>query len=223
MSQQKIIIVGAGLAGSLLAIQMANRGFEVALYERRPDMRTVDISAGRSINLALSDRGIAALKRVGMDDYIMAEAVPMPGRLIHGLSGETNFQPYSGREGENINSISRGGLNRALMDKAEALGNVKIFFNKRCETVDFDRAEAVFHDEITGESTTATGDVIIGTDGANSAVRNEMMHIAPKLRFSFSQHYLDHGYKELSIPSKGKMDSAWKKMRSTSGHAVPIC
>ena len=204
MSPQKIIIVGAGLSGSLLAIQMAKRGFNVELYERRPDMRTVDISAGRSINLALSDRGIAALKRVGMDDYIMSEAVPMPGRLIHGLSGETNFQPYSGREGEYINSISRGGLNKALMDKAEALGNVKIFFNKRCVGVDFDQAEAVFQDEITEEVTTVRGDVVIGTDGANSAVRNEMMHIAPKLRFSFSQHYLDHGYKELSIPPLGK-------------------
>ena len=199
MSQQKIIIVGAGLAGSLLAIQMANRGFEVELYERRPDMRKVDISAGRSINLALSNRGIAALNRVGMDAYIMAEAVPMPGRLIHSISGETNFQPYSGREGEYINSISRGGLNKALMDKAEGLKNVRLFFNKRCTAVDFEAATATFKDENSGEKIIARGDVVIGSDGANSAVRKQMMKQAPKLRFSFSQHYLDHGYKELSI------------------------
>ena len=199
MSQQKIIIVGAGLAGSLLAIQMANRGFEVELYEKRPDMRKVDISAGRSINLALSNRGIAALNRVGMGEFIMAEAVPMPGRLIHSVSGETNFQPYSGREGEYINSISRGGLNKALMDKAEALDNVKLFFNKKCTGVDFETATATFEDETSGDIITSKGDVVIGSDGANSAVRNEMMNLAPKIRFSFSQHYLDHGYKELSI------------------------
>ncbi|KAA3635856.1 MAG: FAD-dependent monooxygenase [Bacteroidetes bacterium] len=204
MSQQKVIIVGAGLAGSLLAIQMANRGFEVELYEKRPDMRKVDISAGRSINLALSNRGIAALNRVGMDEFIMAEAVPMPGRLIHSISGETNFQPYSGREGEYINSISRGGLNKALMDKAEAMDNVRIFFDQKCMGVDFQTASASFINEKTGEIIHASGDVVIGSDGANSAVRNEMMNIAPKLRFSFSQHYLDHGYKELSIlPGEG--------------------
>ncbi len=201
MSQQKIIIVGAGLAGSLLAIQMANRGFEVALYERRPDMRQVDISAGRSINLALSNRGITALNRVGMDEFIMAEAVPMPGRLIHNISGETSFQPYSGREGEYINSISRGGLNKALMDKAEAMENVSLFFNMRCTGVDFETASASFRDEKTGKEIIAQGNVIIGADGANSAVRNEMMKQSPRLRFSFSQHYLDHGYKELSILS----------------------
>ncbi len=204
MSQQKIIIIGAGLAGSLLAIQMANRGFEVELYEKRPDMRKVDISAGRSINLALSNRGIAALNRVGMDEFIMAEAVPMPGRLIHSISGETNFQPYSGREGEYINSISRGGLNKALMDKADAMDNVKILFNQKCIGVDFSTASASFKNEKTGEIIHTSGDVVIGSDGANSAVRNEMMNIAPKLRFSFSQHYLDHGYKELSIlPGEG--------------------
>ncbi|HBR57465.1 MAG TPA: kynurenine 3-monooxygenase, partial [Blastocatellia bacterium] len=114
MPEEKVTIIGAGLAGSLLAIYLARRGFQVNIYEARGDMRRETVSAGRSINLALSDRGIAALREVGMDDYMLAEAIPMYGRMIHTVSGMTKLLPYSGRSGEYINSISRAGLNIAL-------------------------------------------------------------------------------------------------------------
>src|SRR6478609_578406 len=107
MADQRVIIIGAGLAGSLLAIFLAQRGISVDVYEARGDMRLEEVAVGRSINLALSDRGIAALREVGMDEYMLAEAVPMYGRMTHSLSGETRLLPYSGRNGEYINSISR--------------------------------------------------------------------------------------------------------------------
>ena len=112
----KVIIVGAGLAGSLLAIYLTKRGIQVDVFEARGDMRKERVVAGRSINLALSDRGIAALREVGMDKFMLAEAVPMYGRLIHSLDGQTRLLPYSGRQGENINSVSRAGLNIALIN-----------------------------------------------------------------------------------------------------------
>src|SRR4051812_7584978 len=111
MGQERVLIIGAGLAGSLLAIYLAKRGIAVDVYEARGDMRGEAIAVGRSINLALSDRGIAALRQVGMDAYMLAEAVPMYGRMVHSPSGETKLLPYSGRQGEYINSVSRGGLN----------------------------------------------------------------------------------------------------------------
>src|SRR3954468_8033653 len=128
----KVTIIGAGLAGSLLAIYLAKRGIEVDVYEARGDMRLEEVAAGRSINLALSDRGIAALREVGMDEYMLAEAVPMYGRMIHSVDGQTKLLPYSGRKGEYINSISRGGLNIALMNEAEKYPNVQFIFNQRC-------------------------------------------------------------------------------------------
>src|SRR5262245_20400933 len=115
----KVIVIGAGLAGSLLAINLAKRGFQVDVCEARPAMRKAEVDGGRSINLALSDRGIAALRHVGMDQQILAEAVPMYGRMIHSPEGETKLLPYSGRKDEHINSVSRARLNIALMNEAE--------------------------------------------------------------------------------------------------------
>jgi len=115
----KVVIIGAGLAGSLLAIYLAKRSIQVDVFEARGDMRLEEVAAGRSINLALSDRGIAALREVGMDAYMLAEAVPMHGRMIHSLDGQTRLLPYSGRQGEYINSVSRSGLNIALINEAE--------------------------------------------------------------------------------------------------------
>ena len=136
MTQQKVVVIGAGLAGSLLAIYLARRGMHVDVFESRPDMRKATVEGGRSINLALSDRGIAALREVGMDEYMLAEAVPMYGRMIHSPSGETKLLPYSGRQGEYINSVSRAGLNIALMNEAQKYKDVQFVFNERC--VDFD-------------------------------------------------------------------------------------
>lgn len=198
MPKQKIIIIGAGLAGSLLAIYLAKRGFSVEVYEARPDMRKAELSAGRSINLALSDRGIAALREVGMDEYMLSEAIPMLGRNIHPVEGEGRMLPYSGRKGEYINSVSRGGLNIALINEAEKYENVRFFFEQRCKGFDISTGTALIENGTTGERRGVSGDTIIATDGAGSAVRDAIVHTVP--RFDFSQTWLEHGYKELHIP-----------------------
>ncbi len=194
MTKQKVIIIGAGLSGSLLAIYLAKRGIECEIYEARGDMRKETMSAGRSINLALSNRGIAALKEVGLDEYMLAEAVPMFGRMIHDAQGNTKLLPYSGRKGEFINSVSRAGLNIALMNEAEKYDKVKFFFNAKCLDFDCKTGEAKFED-----GKVVKGDTAIGTDGAGSAIRNAMLH-GGMPRFNFSQTWLEHGYKELHIP-----------------------
>lgn len=189
-----VLIIGAGLAGSLLSIYLARRGFQVNVFEARGDMRKEVLSAGRSINLALSDRGIAALREVGMDEYMLSEAVPMRGRMIHSNAGETKLLPYSGRDGEYINSVSRAGLNIALMNEAEKYPNVQLVFNSRCLELDPKSGEVTFQG-----GRTARADTVIATDGAGSAVRSAMLHGGVD-RFNFSQKWLEHGYKELHIP-----------------------
>jgi kynurenine 3-monooxygenase len=183
-------IIGAGLVGSLWAIYLAKRGHKVDIYERRPDMRTQQVDAGRSINLALSDRGLKALQGVGLDEDIRQMAIPMHGRVVHALDGSTNFQAY-GLEGQYINSISRGGLNELLMTKAEEHG-VNIHFSQRLEDIDLHKGTIKFEG---GNS--ITSELTFGTDGAFSAVRSAMLKTD---RFNYSQSYLEHGYKELSIP-----------------------
>ena len=194
MSKQKVIIIGAGLSGSLLAIYLAKRGIEAEIYEARRDMRQAEMSAGRSINLALSNRGIAALKEVGLDEYMLSEAVPMFGRMIHALDGTTKLLPYSGRQGEYINSVSRAGLNIALMNEAEKYDGVRFYFDEKCVDFDCKSGEAIFE-----SGKIAKGDTLIATDGAGSSVRNAMLHGGIP-RFNFSQQFLEHGYKELHIP-----------------------
>ncbi len=195
MPRKKVIIVGGGLAGSLLSIYLAKRGMTVDVYEARGDMRLEEVAAGRSINLALSDRGIVALREIGMDEYMLAEAVPMYGRMIHSVAGDTKLLRYSGREGEYINSVSRGGLNIALMNEADKHPNVTFRFNERCVDFDCRTGEARF-----AGGTVAKGDTVIATDGAGSTVRSAMLHGGVD-RFDFSQVWLEHGYKELHIPS----------------------
>ncbi|MDI1243567.1 MAG: NAD(P)/FAD-dependent oxidoreductase, partial [bacterium] len=194
MPDQKIVIIGAGLAGSLLAIYLAKRGMQVDVYEARRDMRLEEVAAGRSINLALSDRGIAALRQIGMDEYMLAEAVPMYGRMIHSPAGETRLLPYSGRQGEYINSVSRAGLNIALVNEAEKHDRVTFHFNERCAGFDSASGAATF-----SSGQTVRPDTTIATDGAGSVVRQSMMN-GGVARFDFSQMWLDHGYKELHIP-----------------------
>ncbi|MFB6305894.1 MAG: FAD-dependent oxidoreductase [Flavobacteriales bacterium] len=201
MPNKKLVILGAGLAGSLLSILLAKRGYKVEIYEKRPDMRKKDISAGRSINLALSDRGIVSLKKAGnkIKEEVMEQAIPMKGRMIHNESGETNLQPYSGREGEYINSISRSGLNVILMNHAEKMG-VNIYFNYKCTGMEWNTGSAIFKNEINGKESHIKADVIFGADGAGSAIREEMRKNSQELGFSYSQEFLSHGYKELHIP-----------------------
>lgn len=193
---EKVVIIGAGLCGTLMGIRLAQRGYQVKIYEKRPDLRTADISAGRSINLALSDRGFAALDMVGMMEDIKPEIIPMLGRLIH-KDGETTLYRYSGREAHHINSISRGGLNIKLLEKADSYDNVQIYFNVHCTKVDIESNTIWMSDSTSNYKITA--DLIIGADGAGSAVRHSFQAKGNVLRFSYSQNWLDTGYKELSI------------------------
>ncbi|WP_262732086.1 FAD-dependent oxidoreductase [Gaetbulibacter sp. NE] len=196
--QQNILIIGAGLCGSLLALRLGQRGFNVTVMEMRPDLRKVDISAGRSINLAFSDRGNKAMKLVGIEDKVKDLCIPMNGRMLHDIEGNTVLAPYSGREHEFINSISRGELNALLLDEAEKHKNVSIYFNRKCKSVDFEKTTALFKDYTNNTEFIEDADVIIATDGAGSAMRKSY-YLGKKFLFSFSQDWLTHGYKELSI------------------------
>jgi kynurenine 3-monooxygenase len=195
MTKKRVIIIGAGLAGSLMAIYLAKRGIAVDVYEARGDMRMAEVAAGRSINLALSDRGIAALREVGMDKYMLSEAVPMLGRMIHTPAGETKLLPYSGRQGEYINSVSRAGLNIALMNEAEKYSEVKFYFGDRCVDLDLATGAAKM-----ASGKVVQGDTLIATDGAGSAVREAFERELPG--FKSTTVFLEHGYKELHIPPK---------------------
>jgi len=192
---ERIAIVGGGLAGSLMAVYFAKRGFEVHVFERRPDMRNVDIPAGRSINLALSVRGITALKKVGLDTDVLSSAIPMYGRMMHDREGNLAYQPY-GTEGQCINSVSRGHLNMRLLELADENDKVNLYFNHRCTGVNLDTGHIQF-ENAQGEKLNFQADRIIGADGAYSAIRMEMQTTG---RFNYSQDYLNHGYKELTIP-----------------------
>ena len=194
---ERITLIGAGLTGPLLALELVKRGFEVEIYEKRPDIRHVRMSAGRSINLALSARGIHALSQAGLWEDMQSIVIPMRGRMIHSTGSEITFQPYGRNESDVINSISRAELNIALMNAAEERG-VKIHFQKRCVGADLNRGALYLQDERTGEEQSLAVDIAIGCDGSASAIRGEM---AKRSRFDFSQQYLDYGYKELTIPA----------------------
>jgi len=196
--KQNILIIGAGLCGSLLALRMGQRGYNVTVYEMRPDLRKTDISAGRSINLAFSNRGNKGMKLVGLENKVKELCIPMHGRMLHDKDGKTFMSNYSGRNEEYINSISRGGLNALLLDEAEKHPNVAIHFNKKCKSVDFENTTVRFKDYLTEEEFIEDADCIIATDGAGSALRKSYF-LEKKFLFSFSQEYLTHGYKELTI------------------------
>ena len=196
-SRNLVTLVGSGLTGPLLAVSLKKRGLPIELYERRPDMRRVQMSAGRSINLALSTRGIHALREAGVFEQIRNIIIPMRGRMMHAINGELTFMPYGKDETEVINAVSRADLNIALMNAAEAQG-VPIHFNERCTGFDLRSGAVHLRNEETGAEKTVETDVAIGTDGAGSAIRSEMLKLP---RFNFSQQYLDYGYKELTIPA----------------------
>jgi len=212
-----ITITGAGLVGSLLSIYLARRGYKVRIFETRPDMRKEKIAAGRSINLALSDRGLLALEKVGLSDEIKKIAIPMHGRYIHHIDGNTVLQPY-GKEGQYINSVSRATLNMKLMDLAEAHG-AEIFFDHKCSAIDWRKNEIKFI--VNGETSdvrkesalnknfehqTSNFELLFGADGAFSATR--LQHQLRHDRFNYHQYYIDCGYKELTIPPTDAGDFA---------------
>ncbi len=207
MEQKPMAVVGAGLVGSLLAIYLSQRGYKVELFERRDDMRVGNMAGGRSINLALSDRGWKALRGVGIADEIMKIAIPMKGRMIHDIEGRTNLLPY-GKEGDAIYSVSRGGLNCLLMSLAEEKGS-KIHFNKRCKNISLKDASLILEDGVTKEESHFSASRIFGTDGAFSATRLQVQLSTD--RFEYSQHYLNYGYKELVIPPAANGGFAMEK------------
>lgn len=208
---RSVTILGAGLVGSLLAVMMRRRGYPVTIYERRPDMRSAAITAGRSINLAMSARGWKALELAGLKEEMEQLAIPMSGRYLHQADGSTAFQPY-GKNNEAIYSISRGELNKRLMTLAEQQG-AEIHFNHRCTQVDvqqnmlqFDITDPAQHDpnassrKMSGgdhAKRTVAADLLFGADGAFSALRNSYSHMD---RVNAAHHYIEHGYKELCIP-----------------------
>jgi kynurenine 3-monooxygenase len=210
---EKINIIGGGLSGTLMAIYLAKRGFEINLFERRPDMRKNKISAGKSINLALSTRGLHALEKVGLDEEILADAIPMSGRMIHSKTGELTYQPY-GKDGQAINSVSRGRLNIRLLELADEFENITLHFNTKCVDLNVEEGSAIFEME-DGSKKSFLSDRIIGTDGAFAATRARMQMGD---RFDYNQFYLKVGYKELEIPA-GAMGEF--KMEKNALHIWP--
>ena len=215
----KVTLIGAGLNGPLLAILLMRRGFAVEIYERRPDMRRVRISAGRSINLALSTRGIHALQQASLWTGMRNIIIPMKGRMMHSVAGELTFQPYGKNETEVINSISRAELNIALMNAAEEHG-ATIHFNQRCTGCDLKTGVIRLRNEETDEETVRETSIVIGCDGSASAIRAEMLKLNA---LNFSQQYLDYGYKELTIPAGPQGEHCWRLTPCTSGRGATTC
>src|SRR5947207_225079 len=222
----KFVLIGSGLAGGLLAAYLGRRGYDVDLYERRADPREGNIVGGRSINLALSTRGIYALEQLGIADEVLRHAIPMRGRMIHDKSGALHFSPYDRDPNKFINSIGRAALNTTVIEAAQRYPNVRVYFNHKCTDVDLDSATA--HLEKTDGAVAAAvsaanpkviaahGDTVIGVDGAFSPVRQSMqMQIN---RFEYDESYLAHGYKELTIPPAP--DGSWR-MEKNALHIWP--
>ena len=203
--RKNVIIIGAGLVGSLWAVYLSKAGYSVTIYERRPDIRKAEISAGKSINLSLSVRGWTALDAVGVGDEIRKIAIPMSGRVMHDLAGNLTYQPY-GKEGQAIFSVSRGKVNATMMDIAEKHGNATIHYNHDCRKVDLKNGIVWLTNTITGEEIEAKADLIFGADGAFSAVRYNSMQ---KLdRFQYSQNFIADGYREILLPANA--DGSYK-------------
>ena len=205
----KFVLIGSGLAGGLLAAYLGRRGYEVDLYERRGDPREGSMLEGRSINLALSTRGIHALQQIGIADEVLKHAIPMRGRMVHEKSGELNFQPYDVDPNKHINSIGRAALNTTVIEAAQRYPSVRVHFNHKCTGVDLDSATARLSavasakDQLPNTSTSpqlsASADSVIGVDGAFSEVRQSMQLKIDN--FQYEESYLAHGYKELTIPA----------------------
>jgi kynurenine 3-monooxygenase len=195
---KSITLIGAGPVGALLATFLARRGYPVKIYERRPDMRVEKMSAGRSINLALSIRGLNALRAIGLEEEVLAQSIPMKGRMMHAKNGDLTFQRYGRNDSEYINSVSRGDLNKLLMTTAEKTGNVEVFFNQRAVRADFDQGTLTLFNEKTGQEAPISASCLIGTDGSASVIREEILSATGG---EGTQEVLNYGYKELILPA----------------------
>jgi kynurenine 3-monooxygenase len=202
-SQPPINIVGAGLAGALLAVLLARRGFKVSLYDRRPDPRQADAEGGRSINLALAARGIRALERAGVMERIQPLLIPMRGRMVHDTSGATTLQPYGQREHEVIYSVGRAALNRVLIEAAAHYVTVDLRFEQTCLGAQPENNTLRFQDRKTNQEYELPLTPTIATDGAGSAVRTSLVR---SKQVSVREDWLDHDYKELTIPATRALD-----------------
>jgi kynurenine 3-monooxygenase len=200
----KFVLIGSGLGGGLLAAYLGRRGYDVDLYERRADPREGNIVGGRSINLAISTRGIHALEQIGIADEALRHAIPMRGRMIHDKSGALHFAPYDVDPKKCINSIGRASLNTTVIEAAQRYPNVRVHFSHKCTDVDL--TEAVCRLETDTGKLTVRGDAVIGVDGAFSAVRASMQRNIDN--FQYNESYLAHGYKELTIPPAP--DGSWQ-------------
>ncbi|HLW35652.1 MAG TPA: NAD(P)/FAD-dependent oxidoreductase [Chthoniobacterales bacterium] len=212
----KFVLIGSGLAGGLLAACLGRRGYEVDLYERRGDPREGNMIGGRSINLALSTRGIHALRQIGVAREVLNLAIPMRGRMIHEKSGALHFAPYDVDPNKHINSIGRAALNMTVIEAAQRFPNVRVHFNHKCTGVDLDSATAQLLNTSTSQPLSAAADAVLGVDGAFSAVR-QSMQLAIK-DFRYDESYLAHGYKELTIPPGP--NGSWK-MEKNALHIWP--
>jgi len=199
----KFVLIGSGLAGGLLAAYLGRRGYDVDLYERRADPREGNIVGGRSINLAISTRGIHALEQIGIADETLRYAIPMRGRMIHDKSGALHFAPYDVDPKNCINSIERASLNTTVIEAAQRYPSVRVHFNRKCTDVDL--TEAICRLETETGKLAVGGDAVIGVDGAFSAVRASMQRNIDS--FQYNESYLAHGYKELTIPPAP--DGSW--------------
>ena len=202
---KNVTIIGAGLVGSLWAVYLSRAGYKVTIFERRSDIRKADISAGKSINLALSVRGWKALDAVGVGDEVRKIAIPMHGRVMHDKQGELTYQPY-GKEGQAIYSVSRGKINATMMSIAENVGNASIHYNHECHKVDFENSIAFIRNTITCENKQVKSDLIFASDGAFSAVRYNSMQKLP--RFNYHQRFIEDGYREILLPAN--LDGSYK-------------
>ncbi len=198
---KSIGILGAGLVGTLLSLYLKKRGYQVKVFEKRSDLRKSNNEGGRSINLALSKRGIKALEEVGVFADVKSVLIPMEGRMMHNREGNLTFQPY-GKEGQHINSVSRSVLNEHLIEAAEQEG-VQLCFDHTCTAVDLENTTISF--EHNGKESTEHFDLVFGADGAYSQLRQAMFRTN---RFNYQQFYIEHGYKELTIPPTESGDFA---------------
>ncbi|GAA4317885.1 NAD(P)/FAD-dependent oxidoreductase [Pontixanthobacter gangjinensis] len=210
--EKNVAIVGSGLVGSLLAIFLRKQGHKVSVFDRRPDVRKVQFS-GRSINLAMSNRGWKALREAGIEEEIRKLALPLDKRAMHVEGQPVYFQKY-GDEGEAIYSISRGVLNRKMIDLAEAAG-AQFRFEEKIWDVDMREAKLYTGDSEKGPWKEYQFDLIFGADGAFSRVRHKMQR---QSRFNYSQHFIDVGYKELTIPAN---EDGTHKLDNSSFHIWP--
>src|SRR5438270_2407972 len=210
MSTTKFVLIGSGLAGGLLAAYLGRRGYDVDLYERRADPREGNLVGGRSINIALSTRGIHALEQIGIADEVLKHAIPMRGRMIHEKSGALHFAPYDVDPNKHINSIGRAALNTTVIEAAQRYPNVRVHFNHKCTDVDLDSATAQLLNTSTNQPIMASGDAVIGVDGAFSAVRESMQFGIEN--FKYDEAYLAHGYKELTIPPES--NGSWRREKN---------